>query len=80
MNEHGKRLEDIGLGRLIKFWPLIVAVFTAGAWYQNAKATNEVMSVLRRQNDEHEIRITRVEDAVIYLKDLVAIRRSETRH
>lgn len=77
MADHGNRSEDIGFGRVLKYWPLLVAVFTAGAWYQSASATNEVLSIVKKQTDEHEARIIRVEDAVVYLKDLVAIKRSE---
>lgn len=77
MSDHGHRTEDIGFGRILKFWPVLVAIFTAGAWYQNVLSTREVMGAMRKQTDEHEVRIVRVEDAVIYLKDLVQARRRD---
>lgn len=76
---HGNRLEDIGFGRVLKFWPLLVAIFTSGAWYQSATATKEMLAIVKKQTDEHELRITRVEDAVVYLKELVALRKREHR-
>lgn len=76
MNVHGNRIEDIGLGRLIKFWPILMSIFTAGAWYQSATTTKEVMMIIRKQTDEHEHRITQVEDAVIYLKEIVSIQKT----
>jgi hypothetical protein len=71
MSEHGQRQEDMGWGRILKFWPLLVAIFTAGAWYQSAKTNTEVTTILQLQTKEHEIRLTRVEDAVLYLKTIV---------
>lgn len=77
MGDHGNRSEDMGFGRVLKFWPLLVAIFTAGAWYQSEKNNGNVIALVQKQTTDHEKRITQVEDAVVYLKELVAIKRAE---
>lgn len=69
---HGQRSEDIGFGRILKYWPLLVSIFTAGAWYQSASSTREILSIIKNQTDDHEGRIIRLEDAILYLKEIVA--------
>lgn len=67
---HGTRTEDIGMGRIIKYWPLLLLIFTIGGWYRESQ-TNALLV------DKHEIKIqeldtreTRVEDAVISLQKI----------
>lgn len=68
---HGQRFEDLGLGRILKYLPLLALVFTAGAWYQSAKANAILAEKLEIKIDDHEHRITQVEDAVKYLAQIV---------
>lgn len=70
-SERRHRFEDIGLGGILKYLPLLALIFTAGAWYQTAKANAILTDSIRRDVADNSTRITRVEDAVIYLKEIV---------
>lgn len=65
------RFEDMGLGRALKWWPILVCIFTAGAWYQSSRANAVMEDKLQGQAVDHEHRITKVEDAVTYLAQIV---------
>ena len=71
MGEHGQRYEDLGWRRVIQFWPLIVSIFLAGAWYQSARTQSSISDTLQAVEKDHETRLIRVEDAVVYLKTIV---------
>ncbi len=72
MSEDRKtRLEDFGFGRLLKFLPYIALVFTAGALCQAVKTNAALTDKLNGNVEVLDTRITRVEDAVIYLKEIV---------
>lgn len=81
---NGNRFEDVGVGKILRFWPFLVALFTAGAWYQSALTEREITSHLQSELRENTLqiqtdsqRITRMEDAVLYLKQIVE---SDRRH
>lgn len=67
---YGMRFEDKGVMKIISYWPILVCIFTGGAWYQ---ATHALALVVEKD----EARISSVENAVIYLKTLVELRESE---
>lgn len=77
--QHGRRFEDLGIGRVLRYWPILVLIFTAGAWYQTSISQAALIRDIRRDTDDVKTRVTRVEDAVIYLKELVALKRAESR-
>lgn len=68
---HGQRFEDLGFGKILKYLPLLALVFTSGAWYQSAKANAILSEKLQIKIDDHEHRITQVEDAVVALQKIV---------
>jgi hypothetical protein len=68
---HGTRFEDVGLGQILKYLPLLVLVFTLGGWYESAKANVILSEKLQVKIDNHEHRLTQVEDAVISLNKIV---------
>lgn len=70
------RFDDFGFGKLLKFLPYIALIFTAGAWYQTSKANAIIVDKIQADITEHQTRITRVEDAVLYLKEIVKEDRS----
>lgn len=70
MNERESRLEDKGVMRLISYWPILVCIFTGGAWYQSTHALSSIV-------EKDEQRISNVETAVVYLKTLVELRETE---
>lgn len=80
------RFEDMGLGKILSYWPAIISLFAFGGWYQTSKANAVLIAEVKTQQmrDEevigiHEHRITQVEDAVIYFKDLVQQGRNRNR-
>lgn len=69
---HGHRFEDVGLARLIKdYGPLICLVFTLGGWYQESRANIKLSEKIQAKIENHETRMTQVEDAVKYLAQIV---------
>lgn len=72
---HGERFDDIGFMRLVKMvisiLPLILLIFSAGGWYQSSKANAILADKLQLKTEDHEKRITQVEDAVKYLAQIV---------
>lgn len=68
---HGQRFEDLGMGRVLRYWPVLVCIFTAGAWYQSSTALSKISDGHQVKLEEHEKRITQVEDAVKYLAQIV---------
>lgn len=72
MNDHGQRFEDHGIARIIKeYWAVICLVFALGGIYQQAKTSATLSEKLAVKSDDHEKRITQVEDAVKYLAQIV---------
>lgn len=68
----GKRFEDRGLARIIKeYWAVICLVFALGGIYQQARTNNALSDKLQTRTDDHEHRITQVEEAVKYLAQVV---------
>lgn len=72
MSERESRSEDRGLMKIVSYWPILVCIFTSGAWYQS----NHTLSQVEEKN---ESRISSVENAVIYLRTLVELRETERR-
>lgn len=72
MDKHGQRYEDFGIGRIFKsYLPIIGLIFTSGALYESVRA-NAILSVkLQAKSEDHETRITKMEDAVLYLTQIV---------
>lgn len=72
MTEHGQRFEDRGIARIIKeYWAVICLVFALGGIYQQAK-TNAILADKHDVKlEDHDKRITQVEDAVKYLAQVV---------
>lgn len=70
--ENGHRFEDRGIARLVKeYWSVICLIFAMGGIYQQAR-TNAILSdKLQARTDDHEHRLTQVEDAIVYLKQIV---------
>lgn len=68
---HGQRFEDLGFGRVLKYWPVLICLFTAGAWYNSTQALSKISDGHQTKIEEHEKRITQVEDAVKYLAQVV---------
>lgn len=68
---HGQRFEDLGFGRILKYWPVLICIFTAGAWYQSSQALSKITDGHTTKLDDHEKRITQVEDAVKFLAQIV---------
>lgn len=68
---NGHRFEDFGFGRVLKYWPILICIFTAGAWYQSSQALNKVTDGHEIKIGDHEHRITQVEEAVKYLAQIV---------
>lgn len=68
---HGNRFEDIGMGRILKYWPVLICIFTAGGWYQSSSALSRLTEKHQVKIEEHDERITKVEDAVNYLAQIV---------
>lgn len=77
MSERGTRFEDLGLARILKYLPLIVLIFTSGAWYESAQANKILAEKLQTKEDNHEYRLTKVEDAIVYLTQIVKDDRSD---
>lgn len=77
MTGHGERFEDIGFGRVLKYLPYLIMIFTSGSWYQSAKANAILADKLQVETDQHEHRLTKVEDAVVYLTQIVKDDRRE---
>lgn len=72
MSDRESRFEDRGLMKIVSYWPILICIFTGGAWYQSTHALAQVV-------EKDEARITGVENAVIYLRTLVELRESERR-
>ena len=72
MNDRETRFGDRGVLKLVSYWPILVCIFTGGAWYQSTHALTIVV-------EKDEARIASVENAVVYLKTLVELRESERR-
>jgi hypothetical protein len=72
-DEHGhtRRIDDWGFGKLIKFIPYLLLVFSCGSWYESSQANAALVEKLIAQMADHDHRLTQVESAVIYLKELV---------
>lgn len=68
---HGQRFEDLGFGRMLKYLPLIGLIFTSGALYESVRSNAILSNKLQTKSDDHEYRITKVEDAVVYLTQIV---------
>lgn len=68
---HGTRFEDLGIRRILNYLPLLALIFTSGAWYESAKANAILSEKLQIKIDDHEHRLTQVEDAVISLQKIV---------
>lgn len=69
MNQN-HRFDDSPFMKIVKLWPLLVVLFTAGAWYENAETQKSIVqNVVAKQAVDSE-RITRVEDAVISLQKI----------
>lgn len=74
MNDNRQsRTEDYGLGKIIKYWPLLVCVFTGGAWYQTSKANATIIETVQIKQEDQGQRIAKVEEAILYLTKLVRI-------
>lgn len=71
MSEHSQRFEDKPIMKVLGYWPILVCIFTAGAWYQSSQALSKVTDGHEIKIEEHERRITQVEDAVKYLAQIV---------
>jgi hypothetical protein len=71
MEKHGQRYEDIGLGRVLRYLPLLALIFTAGAWYQSSKTNDILANDFKTELADHEHRMTKVEDAIVYLSQIV---------
>lgn len=71
MSSHGQRFEDIGLGRIIQYWPLLVLIFTVGGWYRSSQANENLSKRQADKIEELDARTTRVEDAVVNLAKIV---------
>lgn len=73
--KHGERFDDIGLMRIAKMvvaiLPLVLLIFSAGGWYQSSKANAILADKLQIKTEDHEKRLTQVEDAVKYLAQIV---------
>jgi hypothetical protein len=67
---HGMRVEDIGLGRVIKYWPLLLLIFTVGGWYRESQTNALLVEKHELKLQELDTRETRVEDAVISLQKI----------
>jgi hypothetical protein len=70
MNQ-GLRFEDRGLMKIVSYWPILVCLFTAGAWYESSTALSKITDRHQVQIEEHEHRLTEVESAVKYLAEIV---------
>lgn len=69
---HGNRFEDIGIPRIIKeYGPLLCLIFTLGGWYQSSYALSKITDAHQTKIEDHEHRITQIEDAVKYLAQIV---------
>lgn len=71
MSNHGDRFEDIGIGRLIHYWPIILLIFSLGGWYRSSQANEALAEQQNEQLKAHDTRITRVEDAIVSLQKIV---------
>lgn len=80
MQDRGTRFEDLGLGKVLKYLPILALIFTSGAWYQSARANEILAEKLQVKEDNHEYRLTKVEDAIVYLTQIVKDDRSDRRH
>jgi Na+/phosphate symporter len=74
MPGHGERYEDYGVGRILKLWPALLCIFAAGAWRESSRAMDlaqrsfaRIQEAQQTKLDDHDHRITKVEDAVISL-------------
>lgn len=76
---HGQRYEDLGFGRILRYLPLLGLIFTAGAWYQSSKTNDILANDFKNELADHEHRMTKVEDAVVYLTQIVKDDRSHRR-
>lgn len=70
MSDRETRFEDNRMMKVVGYWPILVCIFTAGAWYQ---ASHTMTSIVEKD----ELRISNVESAVVYLKTLVELRENE---
>lgn len=68
---HGQRFEDLGFGRILRYWPILICIFTAGAWYQSSIALSKITDGHQVKIEDHDHRITQVEEAVKYLAQIV---------
>lgn len=68
---HGQRIEDLGIGKILKYLPLLGLIFTSGALYESAKANAILADRLQVKTENHEYRLTKVEDAIVYLTQIV---------
>lgn len=70
-SQHG-RFEDKGFPRIVKeYWVAICLIFTLGGLYQEARTNASLSEKLSIKLDDHEKRMTQVEDAVKYLAQIV---------
>ena len=69
MNQN-HRFDDTPLMKIVKLWPLLVVLFTAGALYQDHQTNKELVAHIVTKQDTDSDRITRVEDAVISLQKI----------
>ena len=70
MSDRETRFSDKGFMKVIEYWPILVCIFTGGAWYESTHALSSIV-------EKDETRITAVETAVVYLKTLVELRETE---
>jgi len=71
IEKHGQRFEDLGFGRILKYWHLIVLLFAIGGWYESTRANALLVEKSSTEIEELKTRTTRVEDAVVYLTQIV---------
>ena len=70
MNQN-HRFDDTPVMKLVKLWPLLVVLFTAGALYQDHETNKEIVSHIVTKQDMDSDRLTRLEDAFINQQKIV---------
>ena len=74
MTELHRRVDDKIVGKLMKYWPVIVSVAILCAWYG---ATNRDINYLKEnlgieivKRNEHETRLSKVEQAITSIPEI----------
>lgn len=68
MSEEHRKTRTVDIAAMIIF--IITGIFSAGAWYSSSQANANILFSVQAKIEDHDQRITRVEDAVVYLKEL----------